>query len=150
MTEKTITICGKEVRIIYCAATESGFEKIANKSASVFSPQLGKNDEGKLVVIGPPLATNGDYISLGMAGIIAAYGKDNLEPPLEYKDILYNASPEDISQLVITIVNLRSEWYHIPKIVEEQLKQEAEQKGKTQDVEESKNVQSPTSDTQSS
>ena len=31
-TEKTITICGKEVKLLYCAATENGYEQLAGQS----------------------------------------------------------------------------------------------------------------------
>ena len=49
--EKTITICGKEVRMRYCLASETGFEKLADKEVSVFlpTPTLDKDKDGNHV-----------------------------------------------------------------------------------------------------
>ena len=73
-TEKTITICGKEVKLLYCAATENGYEQLAGQSI---------ND-------------------------------------LDFKkqsDLLYNAEPKDITQLIIAVIELRAEWYNVPLVV---------------------------------
>lgn len=125
MKEKTINICGKEVRIIYCAATENLFEDISGKSTSVFVPTFGKDKDGKDIVVAPPKATIGDFVTLAVAGIIAAYTKSGEEMPVTSEDILYSATPYERNELLTTVVDIRNEWYNIPKVVDDTLKKEA-------------------------
>lgn len=113
-TEKTIKICGKQVRIRYCTATETGYETITGKSSSIFLPG---EENGKKV---PSKAGLEDYISLALAGIIAAYAAKDEDPPVESKDIMYEASSAEINELVKTIVTLRREWYTPPVTSEEE------------------------------
>ena len=47
-TEKNIQICGKQVTMRYCAATETGYEKIAGKSSAIFVPEIEKDEEGNI------------------------------------------------------------------------------------------------------
>jgi len=134
MTQKEITICGQEIKMLYCAATETGFERITQKSIAVFAPTFGKDEKGEIVVTAPPTATNEDYLSLAIAAIVAAYSYNDEEPPIESKTILYEATPDDVRLLLNTIIELRNEWYGIPKIVEDTLKKEAEaQKDNTEE-----------------
>ena len=113
-----ITLCGKEVNIMYCAATETGYEIMAEKSSQVFLPTILERDEnGKVTKAEPPAATLDDYIKLALAGIIAAYESEDKKPPVTSKDILYKATSEEITNLVSTIVRLRVAWYNLPDVV---------------------------------
>lgn len=133
---KEITICGHQVEMIYCAATENAYEDITNRSIGVFVPKFGKNDKGEDVVIEKPKATIGDFIALGMAGIIAAYTRKGEPVPIEYENILFDATPEERNCVLDAIVELRNEWYKTPKAVEDLLKKEAEaNKGDDEDAE---------------
>ena len=129
MTEKKITICGQEVRICYCAATENGFEQITGKPISIFVPMFGKDEEGKTIIKEPANAMTGDWMFLGVAGIIAAYSRDNQEPPVDTDKVLFDATPEDVSNLITAIVELRNQWYKVPEVVpkDEQPADEEEQ-----------------------
>lgn len=116
---ETITLCGKKVKIMYCAATETGYETIAEKSSQVFLPTVLERDEnGKVTKAEPPAATLDDYIKLALAGIVAAYDSEDKKPPVTSKDILYKASSEEITNLVGTIGKLRAAWYNVPDVVE--------------------------------
>ena len=108
--EKTISICGQDVQMHYCAATETGFEQLANRSINVFLP--GDDEEN-------PAATGDDYIKLGIAAIIAAYARNDQEPPVSVKDVLYEATPQDVVALIILAVELCAKWYDVFGIVEE-------------------------------
>jgi len=113
-----ITLCGKEVNIMYCAATETGYEIMAEKSSQVFLPTILERDEnGKVTKAEPPAATLDDYIKLALAGIVAAYESEDKKPPVTSKDILYKATSEEITNLVSTIVRLRVAWYNLPDVV---------------------------------
>lgn len=123
ITEKTITICGKEVRMRYCAAAETGFESLSGKRIDVFSGTPTEWDaEGKPTKFDPPAATTQDYLTLAVAAIVAAYSRNNEEPPVTSEDILYDASPQEVSNLLTTVVLLRVEWYKVPEVVKPDMK----------------------------
>jgi len=72
--ERTITIRDKEVKMRYCAATETGFESLSKNKIEVFTPIVSEYDEnGNPVKIEPPLATSDDYIKLALAAIVATH-----------------------------------------------------------------------------
>lgn len=112
--EKTITILGKEVRMLYCAATETGYEQLSGQTSAVFIPTDGN----------PPAAKAEDYIKLAFAGIIAAYTSRGDDEPISINDILYEATPDDISTLINTIVELRLQWYNVPAVMQKENKGE--------------------------
>lgn len=112
MTETTITLCGKEVKMRYCAATEIGYEELTDKSSAIFVPEVIKDKNGKIKDVKQNANLN-DYIKLSIAGIIAAY-PDGEEPPVTAKQIVNEATGEEITSMVTAIVKLRGEWYRIP------------------------------------
>lgn len=101
MTEKTVNILGKEVRLRYCAATENGFETIREKSIS--DMDFTKQE---------------DLITLAVCAIVAAYAKTNEQPPVTSQDIIYDCTPAEIISLVTAVIELRNEWYKVPSVVE--------------------------------
>lgn len=105
--EKTIQLCGKEVRLRYCAATETGFEQLAGKS-------IGDID----------FQSQEDLIRLAVAAILAAYMRTGEEAPVKTEDLLYEAKPAEIVELFKTTIELRLAWYDIPAVVAEELKKE--------------------------
>jgi len=120
MTSKKITICGKEIELFYCAATENGYERISDgKTIGVFIPTFKMDEEGNQVIDQLPAATNEDYLLLAIAGIVAADTYYKREAVINSEDILYNATPTERRLLVETIVELRNEWYEVPKIIAE-------------------------------
>lgn len=123
--EKTISIFGKEVKLLYCAATENGYEELSDgKSISVFVPTFGKDENGETFISEPAKANIGDFVKLAMAGIIAAYARDKKEMPVTMNEILYNSTPTERNELITAIVTLRNEWYGVPKVLEESIKEE--------------------------
>lgn len=138
--QKEITINGQQVRMIYCAATENGFEEISRKSINVFLPILGKDENGDTIIKEAAPCTIGDWLTLAMAAIVAAYTKDSMDVPVSSEYMLYESTPQERNDLITSIVKLRNEWYGVAKVVEEQLKQEAEQAGVNGGKAEPKNV----------
>ena len=125
MTSKKITICGKEVELFYCAATENGYERISDgKTIGVFIPTFKMDEEGNQVIDQLPAATNEDYMMLAMAGIVAADTYYKREAVINSEDILYNATPTERRLLIDTIVELRNDWYEVPKIINEIMRKE--------------------------
>lgn len=135
MTEKTITICGKQVKMRYCAATEIGYEKLSDKSSAIFVPEVIKDENGTITDV-KQNATLSDFVQLAIAGIIAAYDSENDDAPVTAKQILNEAAGNEVSKMVTTIVELRNDWYSVPNVavtnddVEDDEDEEQEEKGK--------------------
>ena len=134
MTQKEITLNGQQVSMIYCAATENGFEAISGRSVSVFIPTMEIKDDGTATIVKPAEATIGDFITLAMAAIVAAYGRNGQQPPVNSDYILYDATPQERSDLISAIVQMRNDWYTVPAVVQEKIDEErekADEKGAT-------------------
>lgn len=130
MTEKTITLCGKQVKVIYCAAAENGFETLSGKGIADLD-----------------FTRSQDLMHLALACIIAAYARDKQDPSITGDDLLYNATPQELTELYTTALTLRNEWYGMPKVVEDQLKQEAAQTTDEERETAEKNAPQPTTAT---
>lgn len=115
MTEKTITICGQQVKMRYCAATEIGYEKLSDKSSAIFIPEVIKDENGTITDV-KQNATLSDFVQLAIAGIIAAYDSENDDAPVTAKQILNEAAGNEVSKMVTTIVELRNDWYSVPNV----------------------------------
>ena len=133
MNTKEITICGHQVKIMYCAASEQGFEDLSGKSINDLDFTKSK-----------------DIMNLSLACIVAAYTAEDKEPPIKSEDILHRATSKELTDLYLTVINLRAEWYNVPKIVSDQLQKEAEQMTDAEKEEVAKNAPAPTTDTVSS
>ena len=118
---KTITICGHEVDMLYCAAAETGFESLSGKTSDVFSPHREKDEDGKEIIL-PPEANTGDWLTLAVGAIIASYARAGKDAPITADDILYDATPLEVTELITAVITLRNEWYKIPSVVKEEMK----------------------------
>ena len=122
--EKTINICGKEVGMLYCAAAETGFEDLSDKSSEIFSPIVEERDaDGKPIKVAKPKANEKDYMYLAIASIVAYYAKNGSEAPVKTEDILYDANSQDITNLIVTVIQLRKEWYKVPAVVKPEMEE---------------------------
>lgn len=119
MTEKTITILGKEVTMRYCAAVETGYEQLSGKSVEVFIPKAIEGEDGN-TTYDKPEAGLGDYIWLAMSAIIASYTCKHQDQPVTTEEIMYEAKPADISAMVNAVTELRNEWYYTPDVIEKE------------------------------
>ena len=112
-----------DVRMRYCAAAEQGFETLSGKRMDVFSPTPTAWDaDGNATEYEHPKATTQDYLTLAVAAIVAAYARTNEEPPVTSEDIIYDASPATITELITTVVTLRIMWYKVPDVVKPDMK----------------------------
>lgn len=132
MKQKTITICGKEVQMIYCAATENFFEEISDKSVSIFIPSVEVVDGEETVTL---KAKTADWLRLAIAGIVAAYTRMKEEPPVSFDDVIYDATPAERNTMIDAIFGLRNEWYGVSKIVKELLEKDGGEQPKNDDKE---------------
>ena len=107
ISEKTIKICGHDVQMRYCAATETGYERISGQSSDIFVPDVEKDEEGNIIQV-TQKAKADDYIKLAIAAIIAAYARQDQDPPITADDIIYDAEPDEVQQLITSVMELRA------------------------------------------
>jgi hypothetical protein len=110
--ETKININGQDIRMLYTAAAEKGFEDMTGQSSAVFI------NNGKIY----------DWATLGLACIVAAYAEKDEDPPVKSKDLLYNWGSDDVESLIKTTIELRRAWYKIPEVIKTET--EETQKGK--------------------
>ena len=126
-----------DVKMLYCAASETGFQSLSGEVIDVFNPEIGKDEKGEIVIKSAPKATDMHYIQLAIACIVAAYESDGKEPPITSEDIMYHATREEVVKLVQAVVEMRTEWLFVPSTIPNEMKP-AEDGGKR------KNGQTPT------
>ena len=112
INEKTIKLCGKDVRLLYCAATENGFEQISGKSINDIN-----------------FKSQDDITRLAVAAILAAYSRTNEDAPVTSNEILYETNSKELTELFKALLELRMEWYDLPKVVKEEVEKEQEASG---------------------
>ena len=133
MNKKEVTICGQPIKVMYCAASENGFEDLSGKHFKDFNFTSSK-----------------DLLNLSLACIVAAYAEEGIDAPLSGKDLLYKATPQELVSLYQTVLESLNEWYGINKVVAARLEEEAAQLSEEEKIEASKNAEPPTTDTASS
>lgn len=110
INEKTIKLCEKDVRMLYCAAAENYFEQLSGKSINDLN-----------------FKSQDDITRLAIATILAAYAKTNEDAPISSNDILYETNSTELTELFKALFELRMKWYEVPKVVEEDIKNEQEE-----------------------
>lgn len=115
MTQKTITIAGKQVGIAYCFGTELAFHDLADHSLE--NADLTDDRQAEKLI---------------MAAIIAYYQslEPEQEPPVNVKDLRFHSKPKELVEALTTILSMRAEWYESPKgeATDEEPKDESKRK----------------------
>ena len=112
MIERTLTIQGREVTLLYCAATENGFESLTDKP--IYEIDIHRQQ---------------DLILLGLCAIVASYAHKGEEPPVTSDTLLYEASLDELKELVRNVFEMYAEWYGLPKVVASDLEKESTEAG---------------------
>jgi hypothetical protein len=108
MIQKEITLLGKQVTLAYCYGTEISFKLLADQECTEFVREvlIGLSEN--------KMPDSRKAIYLIMAAMTAYYESENKENPIEDKELIFHASPEDIGLAVGTIAGMYIEFYKIP------------------------------------
>lgn len=90
--------------LAYCYATEISF---LEQTGTNFTDFVASHATGKSV--SPKLMT-----SAVMAAVKAWSGYSGDTPPITEKDLIYEATAEEVQQAFLTVVELFTEFYHLP------------------------------------
>lgn len=101
MKTKEITICGKQVMLAYCFATEISFKKFTGLEIENFDP------------------TDRDHIIYMILSAISTYylsqeKEEDRKAPIVDTDLMYDASSKEIIDAIKETIKLKNDWYEIP------------------------------------
>jgi hypothetical protein len=108
MIQKEINIMGKQVTLAYCYGTEISYKLLADEECTDFIAEVLKClQENRM-----PDSRKAIYLI--MSAMTAFYESQNQKNPIEDKELIFHASPEDIGLAIGTIAALYIEFYKIP------------------------------------
>lgn len=108
MITKEITLCGKQVTLAYCYATEIAYKEMSDEDifdyaqAAVEAIKAQRDPDIKKTILAI------------IAGMMAYY-EDKDKAPVKDSEIMREATPVEIGTAMLTILSMRSEFYHVPK-----------------------------------
>ena len=108
MITKEITLCSKQVTLAYCYATEIAYKDLSDEDMSDYAQAAVESIH----------AQRDPDIKKTILVIIAcmmAYYEDADKAPVKDSDIMKEATPVELGTAMLTILNMRSEFYHVPK-----------------------------------
>ena len=117
MITKEITLCGKAVTLAYCYATEIAYKDLADEDMldyakhAIDSIQAHRDPDIKKTI-------------LAIIACMMAYYEDADKAPVKDSEIMKQATPVEIGTAMLTILSMRSEFYHVPKGEKEDKPQE--------------------------
>ena len=107
MITKEITLCSKQVTLAYCYATEIAYKDLADEDMLDYAKHA----------IDSIHAQRDPDIKRTIFAIIAcmmAYYEDADKAPVKDSEIMREATPVEIGTAMLTILSMRSEFYHVP------------------------------------
>ena len=117
MNTKEITICGKQVTLAYCYATEISYKILADQDIMNFmqevsdalqaEPQQMPDIRKTIFLLLASMQSYYDSLPAGQDG-------QKPQPPVTDEDLMYHCTPQDLGVALGTILGLRSQFYHLP------------------------------------
>lgn len=108
MTTKEITILDQKVTLAYCYGTEISYKLLAEEECTEFIREVIASIQSKKM----PDARKSIYLII--AAMNAYYESQGQKNPIEDKQLIYHATPDDVGLALGTIAGLYIEFYHIP------------------------------------
>ena len=114
MKTKEITLCGKQVTLAYCFATEIAYKEIADEEMLDFiryaidALQQGRDPDAKR-------SLSAIYACIiAYAEATAEEGKSAIYP-FTIKELMNNVSPSEYITAMLAVIDIRNQFYHTPK-----------------------------------
>lgn len=113
MKSKTITIQGKDVTLGYCNATEIGYKLLTGEDVYVyFTDAIKAIQEERMPDIQKTI-----YMIIAAIKAYSEYTGE--EAAITDRELMYDADQIEIGTALGTIIQLRSEFYHLPTVTGE-------------------------------
>ena len=108
MITKEITILDQKITLAYCYGTEIGYKLLAEEECTEFIREVIASIQSKKM----PDARKSIYLII--AAMTAYYESQGQKNPIEDKQLIYHATPDDVGLALGTIAGLYIEFYHTP------------------------------------
>ena len=109
MLQKEITLCGRQVTLAYCYATEIAYKDLSDENIA---------DYIKEAVACIQQETDPDVkrtIYAILACMLAYYQSRGEDAPLTDTDLMNDAKPAELGTAIFTIIGMRMDFYKVPK-----------------------------------
>lgn len=123
MVQETIQLCGKDVTLAYCYATEISFKLLADEEIHDFLREATTKVQSQQM---PDIRK---AIFLILAAASAYYESKGEELPIADKDLMNDCGPDEFGTALGTVIRLYMEFYHLPGSEAAKVAKEAEGKG---------------------
>ena len=107
MIKKEITISGKPVTLAYCYATEIAYKDCSGEDIQTFLT------EALPLIQQQQMPDVKKTLFLIIASMLSYYEDDD-KLPVTDKEMMHEATPNEIGTALGTIIVLRSQFYHVP------------------------------------
>jgi hypothetical protein len=108
MITKEITICGKQVTLAYCYATEISYKILSDEDIIDFGQEVVEKIQHEQM---PDIRKT---IFLIIASMQSYYKSKGEQCPVTDKELMYECTPQDIGMALGVIIGLRTNFYHVP------------------------------------
>lgn len=108
MITKEITICGKQVTLAYCYATEISYKILSDEDIIDFGQEVVEKIQHEQM---PDIRKT---IFLIIASMQSYYESKGEECPITDKELMYECTPQEIGMALGVIIGLRTNFYHVP------------------------------------
>lgn len=125
MTEKNITICGKQVGLAYCYATEIAFKDLSDSDITDFMQEAIDSIQQQRM----PDVKKSLYLIIA-AHMAYTQAKGISGPAVKDSDLMTTATPDEVGTALGTIIGLRAQFYHVPADEAEDKSEPEPEKGK--------------------
>ena len=110
MIQKEITLLEKKVTLAYCFGTEISYKLLAEQECTDFVREVLAG----LAQETPKMPDTRKAIYLIMSAMTAYYESNGEKNPIEDKELIFHATPEDIGMAIGTIARMYIDFYKIP------------------------------------
>ena len=107
MITKEITLCSKQVTLAYCYATEIAYKEMSDEDIFDYA-------KAAVEAIQAQRAPDIKKTILAIIASMMAYYEDKDKAPVKDSEIMREATPVEIGTAMLTILSMRSEFYHVP------------------------------------
>jgi hypothetical protein len=108
MITKEITICGKQVTLAYCYATEISYKILSDEDIIDFGQEVVEKIQHEQM---PDIRKT---IFLIIASMQSYYESKGEQCPVTDKELMYECTPQEIGMALGVIIGLRTNFYHVP------------------------------------
>jgi hypothetical protein len=111
MITKEVTICGKQVTLAYCYATEINYKYFADEDIEVLMAKIIKAIKDKSPI---DVDKSLKLIAASMTSYYD-YKEDEEKMPITLKELRSESTPIEISTAIGFIIAMRQQFYYVPE-----------------------------------